>query len=144
MKIGTRTRYGLRTILEIAMSDDSGGVFQKDISVNQEISNKYLDHIIHALKTAGLITNVKGKKSGYRLLKNPSDITVYDVHQAFEPTICLVECLNANYSCERSKKCLVQGVWKDLNHVIISYLRSITIQDLVTKHVSSEEIRALT
>lgn len=144
MKIGTRTRYGLRTLLEIAMSDDTGGVFQKDISVNQDISNKYLDHIIHALKTAGLITNVKGKKSGYKLLKNPSEITVYDVHHAFEPTICIAECLDSNFTCERSKNCLVQGVWKDLNVVIISYLKSVTIQDLVSKHVSSEEIKALT
>ena len=60
MKIGTRTRYGLRTMLEIALSESTKGVFQKEIAANQSLSNKYLDHSKHSLKTAALICNVKG------------------------------------------------------------------------------------
>ena len=66
MKFNTRIRYGIRAILEIALEESENGVFQKDISERQKISNKYLDNIITALKTAGLIKNVKGKKSGYK------------------------------------------------------------------------------
>lgn len=143
MKIGTRTRYGLRTILEIAGNNSEGGVFQKDIAVNQELSNKYLDHLIHSLKTAGLITNVKGKKSGYRLSRNAETITVYDVHQAFEPSICLVECVSHDYSCNRVDHCLAQGIWKNLNELIINYLKSITLADLLKNPVSSHRISEL-
>lgn len=134
MKIGTRTRYGLRTLLEIAMSDNSRGVFQKDIAVSQGLSNKYLDHIVHALKTSGLIVNVKGKKSGYRLSRAPAEITIFDVHQAFEPDICLVECLGNNYQCDRTEHCLAQGFWKDFNLTIVQYMKSVSLLDLVHKH----------
>jgi hypothetical protein len=51
-------RYGIRTMLKLPGSDD--GIFQKDVR-NQEISNKYLDLIIHALK-ASARSNVKEKK----------------------------------------------------------------------------------
>ena len=61
MKFHTRTRYGLRTMIEIAAGDKDCGVYQKDIAQNQSISVKYLDQIINSLKVAGLITNVKGK-----------------------------------------------------------------------------------
>lgn len=140
MKIGTRTRYGLRTILEIARSENSGGIFQKEIAINQALSNKYLDHIIHALKTAGLICNVKGKKSGYMLARKPEDITIFDIHQAFEPHICLVECLSTNYHCNREEKCVAQGFWKKLNVMIVQYLKSVTVADLKNQQTTVDRI----
>lgn len=131
MKIGTRTRYGLRTMIEIARDRSQEGVLQKDIALAQSLSNKYLDHIIHALKTSGLIANVKGKKSGYKLTRNPDQITIFDIHKAFEPDLCLVECLSANYQCDRRKICEAQKFWKGLNKVIAGYMKSVTLADLV-------------
>ncbi len=136
MKLNAKTRYGIRTMLEIAMNHSQSGVFQKEIAERQEISLKYLDHIIHALKTAMLIRNVKGKKSGYILCKSPEKITLYDIYQAFEPAICVVDCLTGNEICDRSKRCSAQGVYGDLNHLIISYMQGITLQDLISKEVS--------
>ena len=99
MKISTRTRYGVRTMIEIAKGHPDRGVFQKEIATNQLLSLKYLDHIIHALKTARLISNTKGKKSGYVLTRKPSEITVFDIHRAFEPGICLVENTGLSWGC---------------------------------------------
>lgn len=62
MKLNTKVRYGLRTMLEIALQEDNKGVFQKDIAKNQQISEKYLDLIIASLKANGLIANTSGKK----------------------------------------------------------------------------------
>jgi len=129
-------------MLEIASTDSTNGigVFQKDIALNQDLSNKYLDHIIHSLKTAGLICNAKGKKSGYLLTRKPEDITIFDIHEAFEPDICLVECLSRNYICDRANKCMSQGFWRELNLVIVNYLRSVTLADLVNRQVSGDRI----
>ena len=135
MKIGTRTRYGLRTLLEIADNESSGGIFQKEIALNQELSIKYLDHIIHALKTSNLICNVKGKKSGYMLTRSPDQISIFDIYNAFEPGICLVECLSDNFICDRNTQCVAKGLWGDLNILIINYLKSVTLSDLLKKRI---------
>ena len=63
MKFSTKTRYGIRTMIEIGMQKGNKGILQKDISERQCISNKYLDAIMHSLKTAGLIKTLKGKKA---------------------------------------------------------------------------------
>lgn len=132
MKINTQTRYGIRAVLEIAAAKESNtGILQKDIAKNQEISNKYLDHIIQALKVSRLICNVKGKKSGYMLTRNPSEISLYDIHNAFEPGFCIIECLSGNYECKRHADCLVVGFWKNLNEMIVDYFKSVTIADLM-------------
>ena len=131
MKISTRTRYGLRTMLEIARAKESAGVFQKDIAVNQKLSLKYLDHIIHALKTARLIANTKGRKSGYMLTRSPDEITVYDVHRAFEPGICVIDCIGKDFKCDFSEQCQTQGFWRNLNRLILNYFKSVTLKDLM-------------
>lgn len=139
MKFSTKTRYGIRAVLEIALNDCENGIYQKDISKNQDISYKYLDQILSSLKVAGIITKAGGRKSGYVLTRKPSKITIYDVHKAFEPGICVVDCLALNATCEREKYCSLKGFWGDLNNQIIQYFNSVTIQDLMKKQIDLED-----
>jgi Rrf2 family protein len=122
-------------MIEIAKSSREG-VFQKDIAKNQNISVKYLDHIIAPLKVAGLITNVNGRKSGYMLTTKPEDITVLDIHKAFEGGVCIVDCLERISQCERRDKCTVQYFWMGLNNNIIEYLQKVSLKDLLTGNIS--------
>jgi Rrf2 family protein len=140
LKFSTKTRYGVRAVLEIAMSNDPNGIYQKEIAQNQDISYKYLDQIINALKVAGLVTKAGGRKSGYVLTRNPSDITVYDIHNAFEPGICVIDCLSMNFSCNREKFCSLKGFWGQLNNQIIEYFKSTTIKDLMEEQVKLDDL----
>ena len=134
MKFSTKTRYGIRALLEIALDQDGTGVFQKDIATNQKLSIKYLDHIISALKVAGLICNVKGKKSGYILTKPPGKISMLDVHNAFEPQVCVIECISADFCCEMEKNCATKDFWHGMNDQIVSYLERFSLADILQKH----------
>lgn len=140
MKFSTKTRYGIRAILEIALNKSENGIYQKDISVNQKISYKYLDHIISALKTADLVANANGRKSGYKLTRKPSEITVFQIHSAFEPGICIIDCLSKNHECERESYCASKGFWGELNKQIINYFKATTLQDLMNDKMKLMEI----
>lgn len=129
-------------MMEIARGESDRGVLQKDIAFNQNLSLKYLDHIIQALKTARLIINARGKKSGYVLTRKPSEITVFDIHRAFEPGICLVDCLSGSYNCQLSGTCKAQGFWGNLNNIIIGYFKSITLNDLIEGNIDVEDFTA--
>lgn len=139
VKFSTKTRYGVRAVLEIALNQDKNGIYQKEIAANQGISYKYLDQIMNSLKVAGLITKAAGRKSGYVLLRKPSEITVYDIHIAFEPGICVIDCVSPDYSCQRKDICSLKGFWGKLNHQIVQYLQSITIADLMEDHIKLED-----
>ncbi|HDR52648.1 MAG TPA: Rrf2 family transcriptional regulator [Mariniphaga anaerophila] len=140
MKFSTKTRYGIRAVLEIAMNGDANGIYQKEISQNQDISYKYLDQIINALKVAGLVTKAAGRKSGYVLTRDPEEITVYDIHTAFEPGICVIDCLALGFSCDREKFCSLRGFWGNLNNQISDYFKSTTIKDLMEDQVKLEDL----
>ncbi len=122
MRVNSKIRYGLRTIIEIATSEDPNGVLQKDIAKSQHISLKYLDPIISSLKLKGLITNSKGRGSGYILTRNPKDITMYDIYTAFEQII-VIECINNLGYCDRSAHdCKGRNYWNEFKDGIIKLL----------------------
>ncbi|WP_010662496.1 RrF2 family transcriptional regulator [Marinilabilia salmonicolor] len=139
MKFNTKTRYGLRAMVEIARETNNNGIFQKDISERQDISNKYLDHIIYALKVSGLITNVKGKKSGYILTRPAHEITILDINNAFEPGICVIDCIMMNYKCERENACSAKNFWSGLNSIITDYFQSNTLANLLEEQIELDE-----
>jgi Rrf2 family protein len=132
----------MRAILEIALDQSETGVFQKDISERQKISIKYLDSIIASLKAAGLIMNVRGKKSGYRLTREPVKIKILEILNAFEPGMSIVECMNNNYHCENASKCAIRDFWGGLNQMMISYFENHTLEDLLKEHKNKNKIQS--
>ena len=125
MKFNTKTRYGLRTVLELAVRDHESGVLQKEISESQDISFKYLDHLVSGLKSAGLIRNADGRNSGYVLNRDPESISVYDVYKAFE----------AGLETETNIKpgCAAREFWYGLNRKIAEYMQNTTLTNLAER-----------
>ena len=133
MKINTKVRYGLRTMIELGCHSNKEGLHQKDIAESQQLSEKYLDMIISSLKVAGLIINIGGKKSGYILNKSTKQITILDIFKAFEADPAIVPCINRPSVCERSKNCPAQEYWEGLNNVITAYLKNAKLDTLVKR-----------
>jgi Rrf2 family protein len=130
MKMNTKTRYGLRAMIEISKNEPSSGILQKEISKIQEIPLKYLDSIITGLRNAGLIVNYSGKRSGYILSKPPSEISVYDIYRAFEPELTLVNCACPGNECKRIDICPATDYWFDLNFHIKRMMESSSLEQI--------------
>ena len=137
MKFNTKTRYGVRVVLELALKADmEGGTFQKEIAKSQHVSVKYLDQIISSLKKAGLINNIGGKKSGYILSKPAKEITVFDVYSAFEDDLAIIDCLVSNEECPRKGKCVMKDYWGELNDTIRENMQAMNLQLMAEKHLA--------
>jgi len=135
MKFNTKTRYGVRVLLELALnSEREGGTFQKEISETQDVSVKYLDHLISSLKKAGLITNAGGKKSGYILAKPAKEITIFDVYSAFEGELAVIDCLLSDGECPRKDQCVMKDYWCELNETIKSSMKSMDMAMMADRH----------
>jgi len=135
MKFNTKTRYGVRVVLELALNaDKDGGTFQKEIAESQDVSVKYLDHIISSLKKAGLITNIGGKKSGYVLAKPAAEISILDVYSAFEEELAIIDCLLSDGECPRKGQCVMKDYWCELNETIRNSMMRMDIKQMAEKH----------
>jgi len=122
-------------MLELALNADrEKGTLQKEIAENQDVSVKYLDHIIADLKKAGLIVNAGGKKSGYRLNKPAEEISIYDVYTAFEHELVIIDCLLVDGECPNKQKCVLKDYWCELNRTIREDMESMNLKTLAENH----------
>ncbi len=133
MKFSTRTRYGIRAVLDLAMHYGEGPIFVKDIAKRQDISKKYLDQIVTVLKTAGLVKSFRGAHGGYVLARDPVSIRLDEVVQALEGPLAPVDCVDDPSLCPRAPHCVTREIWADVKRAILGALSSMTLQDLVER-----------
>lgn len=131
MKLSTRTRYGVRAILELAMSGNKSPLQLKIIAQRQDISVKYLEQLMVVLKAAGFVRSIRGSKGGYMLAKAPDQIELIDVLHCLEGTVIIVECVENKDYCVRAADCAVRDLWVKVQNAIEDVLKSMTLQDLV-------------
>ena len=133
MKLSTRTRYGMRAILELANEYGKGPLQTRIIAERQDISVKYLEQLMAALKSAGLIRSQRGAHGGYMLARPPDNIRLSEVFDVFEGPVATVECVaNDNY-CTRAADCVARRVWCEVQRAIKNVLQGMTLKDVLDK-----------
>lgn len=137
MKLSTKTRYGTRALLDLAIHQtENSPVPLKDIAKRQIISPTYLEHIMALLISAGLINSVRGSKGGVYLSKPAQKINLKEVVELLEGQTAPVECLAGTKTCPRSSLCATQDLWNEVGKAIDQVLKSTTLKDLVEKQKS--------
>ena len=130
MKVSTRFRYGLRFLVDLAAHYNKGPVLLKDIAKCERISKKYLEQIVIILRTAGLISAIRGSKGGYFLTKSPKKILLADIYQILEGPFAPVDCINNPSICGLVRTCPTRGLWKKLTQCIKQSFGNQTLADI--------------
>jgi len=133
MKLSTRTRYGTRASIELALEYDRGPLKIKTIAARQDISVKYLEQIIMILRSAGLVRSVRGSKGGYVLSRPPKQVKLSDVFIALEGKPVGIECFEHEDFCPRCASCVTRQIWEQMQKAMLDVLDCVTLQELVDK-----------
>ena len=120
MKISTKGRYALRLMLDLANNHQYGYTPVKEISLRQDISDKYLEQIISRLSKAGLVVSARGAQGGYKLAKAPADCTVGEILRVLEGDLAPVACAASDNpaSCPRIDDCVTTEVWRRIGDAV--------------------------
>ncbi|WP_286677084.1 Rrf2 family transcriptional regulator, partial [Aminobacterium sp. EBM-42] len=111
MKLSTKTRYGLRALLELARQYDGRTPLSiTDIASKENISERYLEQLFLKLRRDGLIESVRGPQGGYLLSRAPMEITVAEVVEVLEGNIQIADCLEGP-ECMRESACPARKLW---------------------------------
>ena len=99
MQLNVTTDYGIRVILYLAQKNDIAS--SKEICEKTGIPPSYMHKIARTLKKAGMINEIRGSKGGFKLKKEPNKLTILAIISAFEKTININRCLEADQLCSR-------------------------------------------
>lgn len=133
MKLSTRTRYGIRAVIELAQHEGKRPLQLKVIAERQGISVKYLEQLMSLLRSSGFVRSIRGSKGGYMLARAPEQVTLSEVFRCLEGPVTTAECTDNEDYCERAADCAARDVWIKVEEAIQGVLRSITLADMVRR-----------
>jgi len=143
MKLSTKGRYAARAMLDLALHYGEGPILLKNIAKRQQISERYLEHLIVSLKVAGLVNSIRGARGGFTLAKPPSQIRLSEIIQTVEGSIAPVECVDDPKVCSLADLCVTRDIWAEMKKAMSGVLESTTLQDLVQRQREKEQPKAV-
>ena len=130
MRITTKTRYGMRAMVDLALNGGRGALSSRIISWQQEVSVKYLELILSMLQNAGLARSHRGANGGHELARPATEINLREIFEALEGPGWLIECTDSPETCHRSEFCVTREVWAKMHAAAMEVLETTTLQEL--------------
>jgi Rrf2 family iron-sulfur cluster assembly transcriptional regulator len=117
--------------IEVA-SEGNKPVSLVKISDKQEISLSYLEQIFAKLRSANVVSSVRGPGGGYILSKKKENVSIAEIIKAIGEPIKMTQCNIDQKSCKKNfnSKCKTHHLWSGLEDQIYKYLNSISLKDI--------------
>jgi Rrf2 family iron-sulfur cluster assembly transcriptional regulator len=133
MNLHKSTRYALHAMVELAHAGDRA-VAVGWVAARFDISEAALAKVMQQLVRSRLVLGVRGVGGGYRLARAPSDVSVQDVIDIFEPppppdTCALRDQPGAPCPIEEPE-CRLRTLLDEVDQVVRSTFRSVTLDTL--------------
>ena len=130
MRLTTKGRFAVTAMIDVAMHGGDGPVTLAAVSGRQKISLSYLEQLFGKLRRAELVESVRGPGGGYNLAKPSDKVSVADIILAVDEPIDATQC-KGRENCKDDRRCMTHELWSALNAHIFSFLRSVTLAELV-------------
>lgn len=133
MKLGTKTCYAARAMVDLALNYEKGVVSVRAIAARQQLSPKYLETLLASLRAAGLVRSVRGARGGHTLTRHPDQINLRQIYNVFEGTQGFVECTTSPELCDRIDDCVTRDIWAQMYAACMETLESTTLEELARR-----------
>ncbi|MCJ7432830.1 MAG: Rrf2 family transcriptional regulator [Anaerolineales bacterium] len=140
MRLSKRGEYGLRAMIVLAepVAKNTMPVVQiKEIAQREQISAKFLEQILLALKNAGMLHSKMGVGGGYYLARPPSEITLGQIFRVLDGPVAPIRCVSQmSYEacgCPDEQTCGLRMVMGDVRDAIANILENTTLADVTDR-----------
>jgi len=138
MKLSKRGEYGMRAMIDLAAFEKASKVVSiKEIADHENISVKFLEQILLALKNSGLLQSKMGVGGGYYLAKTPDEITLGQIERILDGPLAPIRCVSQTAyepcGCPDEKTCGLRMVMLDVRNAIADILDKTTLSDVIER-----------
>ncbi len=144
LKLTKKADYGLIALRHLATRE--GTASAKDIADTYRIPLPLLSKVLQSLVRSGLLISEQGASGGYRLSRDPEEISTLEVIRAIDGPIILTQCFTEHTNqmeCDQSDYCPLREPLRKVHEGILRLLKSITIADLSSDEMDIPAIPGL-
>jgi Rrf2 family transcriptional regulator, cysteine metabolism repressor len=139
MKFSKKSEYGLRALIELT-KNYGHPITRQEIGERQNVPVVFLEHILLALKHAGLLASTRGVQGGYALIKPPDEVTLGQVIRVLDGPLAPIGCVSKTayqkcQDCPYAKKayCPLQDVMGGVRNAITDILDNYSLEDFISR-----------
>jgi Rrf2 family transcriptional regulator, iron-sulfur cluster assembly transcription factor len=133
VRLTTKGRYAVTAMLDLAFHSQTNPVTLTEIATRQTISLSYLEQLFACLRKANMVTGVRGPGGGYKLSRDPKEISIAQIIAAVDEPLDSTKCGNKQSCTKNEERCLTHDLWMGLSEQIRNYLESISLAEVLAR-----------
>jgi Rrf2 family protein len=133
LKISQKGLYALQAIMTLGRRYGTETVKIRDIAIDSDLPEKFLELILLELKNARIVESVRGAKGGYRLRRAPEEIKLSEIVRLVDGPLAPFGDADQlrNLMITDSDHRALYGVFLEVRDAAAKILESTTVADLV-------------
>src|SRR5271170_3691305 len=135
LKLTKKADYGLIALKHLVVHGPESSS-AKEIADSYGIPLPLLSKILQKLAKNGFLRSEHGTNGGYKLARDPREITALEVIRSIDGPIVLTACFTEHGFCSHTDRCNVREPLRKVHEGILRLLNDITIADM-----SHEELK---
>lgn len=138
MKLGTKGRYAVMALVDLAYYGKGKPLALAEIATRQALPIPYLEQLFVKLRQQGFVTSTRGQQGGYTLAREAEAIRISEILEAIGEPMQTTRCKKeATTGCLGVKgACLTHALWAGLGREMHQYLNGISLADVCERRVS--------
>lgn len=141
LSLSRKTDYALLALTALARHR-SGYMSLRALATRYGMPYRTLEQVVRPLVARGILASREGARGGYRLAKNPKDVTMKEIVAAEEGGVALVACLDASkgFACELKPACPAHKRLPRIQQILLNALAEQTLLDVLDERSTAQSV----
>ena len=137
--LSSRAKYAVRAAIFLARRPRTSDWAQAaEIAEEEAIPRKFLELILVQLRDHGFVESRRGAQGGYRLLRDPDEISVADLIRVVDGPLALTPCASRTRfrpcsDCVDIRTCRLQPLMQRARDAVAGVLENCSLEALATR-----------
>ena len=138
-------KYALRSIIYIGIKSQAGTLVNvRTIASELDVPMQFLSKILQIFVRKEILTSTKGAAGGFLFLKNPDEVTLFQVVEIIDGPELFEHCIIGTKPCNSSdsevKKCPVHDEYASVRQEVAEFFKSETIGRIIRNYDDKEKL----
>ncbi|PJK02573.1 SUF system Fe-S cluster assembly regulator [Lysobacteraceae bacterium NML75-0749] len=132
LRVTKLTDYATLVMSVLAAAPDVDAVLSAaELAERAGIELPTASKVLKPLAAAGLVQGFRGANGGYRLARDPHQISLADIVTAMEGPLAMTECSIDHGHCELEPSCHLRSNWQRINAVVAEALAAVSLYSML-------------
>lgn len=132
--------HAVRAVIALGKLPAGGFCGASAVAAQVNAPPNYLGKLLQSLADKGIVHSQRGLGGGFRLAREPKDITLYDIVDPIDHVSRWTGCFLGLPSCNSADPCAMHHHWARVREAYLSMLNTVTLAEILGKPAKADSL----